>query len=98
MTVIFDELRHVERTTIHTTDDDDTPSLWVIDGKVSTFIPDPLDDENIIPPLIPSEAFGAEIDYTPIQTAEDGKSMEAEGGQGGGEGGGPKRRKCKPKH
>jgi hypothetical protein len=80
--VVFDELRHVKRTTIHTTDDDDTPSLWVIDGKVPTFAADPLDDENIIPPLIPSETFEAEIDYTPIQTAKDDESMETEGGHG----------------
>jgi hypothetical protein len=67
--VVFDELRHVERTIIHTTDDDDTPSLWVIDGKIPTFTPDPLDDINIIPPLIPSENFEAVIDNTFIQTA-----------------------------
>jgi len=41
--VIFDELNHIERVTIHSTDEDDTPSLWTIEqGSVpisTTHIP-----------------------------------------------------------
>jgi hypothetical protein len=88
--VVFGKLRHVEHTTIHTTNDDNTPSLWVIDGKIPTFIPNPLDDENVIPPLIPLETFEAEIDNTFIQTAGDSKSVETKGGHGKDDGGGGK--------
>jgi hypothetical protein len=35
--VIFDELKQIERTTLHVSEEDDTPNLWVVDGILPNF-------------------------------------------------------------
>ena len=39
--VIFDESNHIERITIHATDDDDLPNLWTTDLPITTAISTP---------------------------------------------------------
>jgi hypothetical protein len=47
--VIFDELKQIERTTLHVSKEDNTPNLWVVDGILPNFsnIPRLTSDEEV---------------------------------------------------
>jgi hypothetical protein len=91
--VIFDESNHIERTTIHANDDDDTPYLWIKDSHVSITPSVPpnhgdewTDDQEL--PLHAEDDEEAHVDTTEEGVGgEKGKEREVTGELGSEEGG-----------
>jgi len=79
--VIFDELHHIERVTIHATDDDDLPNLWISDLPITSkpVIAPPNDEHHNIPKISPStndQSSPPNSDNNITDEDTDGKSVD----------------------